>query len=503
MTPKSRSDPTRRMKILLIQPPNTSRGLLALGGQEIPLSLAYLASSLKHAGFPDVGILDLAFRNLSDAEYSRAVFDFQPDLVGLTAYTHNVEFASRLAALAKEANPRTATILGGFHASALPERTLREESAFDYVAVGEGEATVVELARALRDLDEVPAIDGLARRVDDEVRLGPVRAAESQLDDLPFPDRTLIPVASYMPDPGNYYRLPSTGILYSRGCPYKCTYCSKSVFLDRVRFRSPENFLAEVGECDRSFGIRDFRLEDEGPTVAPKKIAALCEAILDRGVDITWNCFSRVDRVDAEMLRLMSRAGCYHITYGVESTDDAELKNLKKNICFEEARSAVRMTRRHGIEAKVNFILGFPWQDMNDCKKTVRDAIRLAPDLVSFNVFKPLPGSPLFDDLDRARRIHHSSWEDYSIDTEKLLFEAKYTEAQMRALVRWANLSFYFRPATVARRFLRMLRHPKRELKTVLQGLGVLLTMARKSLGSKSPSNTVLMGPATEPSSIG
>lgn len=491
------------MNILLIQPPNTSRGLLALGGQEIPLSLAYLASSLKHAGFSEVRILDLAYANLPDGEFAREVAEFRPDLVGITAYTHNVGFASRLAALAKAANPGAVTILGGFHASALPERTLREEAAFDYVAVGEGEATIVELARALRDGGEIPEIDGLARRADSAVRLGPVRAAESRLDDLPFPDRTLIPVTSYVPDPGNYYRLPSTGILYSRGCPYKCTYCSKSVFLDRVRFRSPENFLAEVEECDRRFGIRDFRLEDEGPTVAPKKIAALCEAILARDIDITWNCFSRVDRVDDDMLRLMRRAGCYHITYGVESTDDAELKNLKKNIRFEEARTAVRMTRRHGIEAKVNFILGFPWQDLNDCRKTVRDAIRLAPDLVSFNVFKPLPGSPLFDELDRAGQIRHSSWEAYSIDTEELLFEANYTEAQMRALIRRANLSFYFRPATVARRFVRMLRHPKRELKTVFQGLGVLLAMARRSLGSASAPPAVLMGHATEPSSIG
>ncbi len=491
------------MKILLIQPPNTTQGLLALGGQEIPLSLAYLASSLKHAGFPVVRIIDLAFRNQSEAEFVRDVAKFRPDLIGLTAYTHNMGFASRLAAAAKSAMPAAVTILGGFHASALPERTLREESSFDYVAVGEGEATIVELACALREGGEIHEIDGLARRVDGQIRLGPTRNAESRLDDLPFPDRTLVPVASYVPDPGNYYRLPSTGILYSRGCPYKCTYCSKSVFLDRVRFRSPENFLAEVEECDRRFGIRDFRLEDEGPTVAPKKIAALCEAILARGVDITWNCFSRVDRVDDDMLRLMARAGCYHITYGVESTDDAELKNLKKNIRYDEARTAVRMTRRHGIEAKVNFILGFPWQTVDDCRKTVRDAIRLGPDLVSFNVFKPLPGSPLFDELDRAGRILHSSWEDYSIDTEKLLFEAKYTEAEMRALIRRANLSFYFRPATILRRLRRLIRHPRREAQTVWQGFVVLLAMARKSAKTGPRGGALVFGHATEPSSIG
>lgn len=473
------------MNVLLIQPPNTKNGLLALSGQEIPLSLCYLASSLQADGFDRVRVIDFNLVGGSTQDWERSLRHDPPDLVGLTSYTHNTQMAYRLARRIKELFPDAVTILGGFHASALPGRTLEEEPALDFVAVGEGETTIVELARALSSGKSTDGIDGLVRRGEGGPAPWSTRHPEKNLDALPFPDRTLLPVTSYRPDPGNYYQLPSTGILFSRGCPYHCTYCSKSVFLDSVRFRSPANFLAEVAECGHRWGIHDFRLEDEGPTVAPQKLAALCEAIIERRVDITWNCFSRVDRVDEVLLALMRRAGCYHITYGVESTDDAELKKLRKRIRFEQARDAVVKTQRHGIETKLNFILGFPWQDAEDCRKTVRSAIRSGADLASFNVFKPLPGSPLFAEMDAQGLLKAASWEDYSIDNERLLFDAAYTEEEIREIVRWANLAFYFRPATILKRIGRWFRHPVRETRTILQGLIVLTKMAFQTRGPR------------------
>jgi anaerobic magnesium-protoporphyrin IX monomethyl ester cyclase len=470
------------MRALLIQTPNTPGNLLHLPGKEVPLALCYLAASLREAGFPDVRILDLDFLGGVAPHLERAVADFAPDLVGITSYTHNVGLAAAVAADVKRLRPESVTVLGGFHASALPERTLREFPALDLLVFGEGERTIVDLARALSEGKPAAGIAGIAVREDGGIRLGPPRPFIDPLDDLPFPDRGLVPVTRYVPDPGNYYRLPSTGILFSRGCPFHCAYCSKSVFLHRLRYRRVADFLAEVEDCGDRFGIRDFRLEDEGPTTNPARMRELCEGILARGLAISWHCFSRMDTVDGDLLALMKRAGCYHVTYGLESAIPETLERLGKRLRLDQAERAVALTRALGIECKVNFILGFPWETAADMRRTIRYAMRLAPDLVSFNAFKPLPGSVLFDQMERDGRLLSTHWEDYHVGGGAMPFAAAYAESDRRRLIRRGFLAFHLRPRYVLQRLRRLARHPRREARTIGGGLAILL---RDLLGAR------------------
>jgi radical SAM superfamily enzyme YgiQ (UPF0313 family) len=463
------------MKILLIQTPNIQGSFLNLPGKEIPLGLCYLASYLKSRGMDQVAILDLDFLGGVSPHLEQSLREFTPDLVGITSYTTNIAIAGQIAAIVKRCLPNARTVIGGFHASALPEQTMAEFDSFDYLVFGEGEVTLFELATAL-DREESPnGIAGLVQRTDGDLVLGPARELLDTLDELPFPDRSLVDVKAYVPDPGNYFQLPSTGILFSRGCPFKCTYCSKSVFHDRIRYREVEPFIREVEQCIDDFGIRDFRLEDEGPTVNPKKVAALSQAILDRGLRITWNCFSRVDTVKPELLSLMKRAGCYHITYGVESAEPETLKRIGKRFTLEQVEQAVRWTKAEGIECKVNFIFGFPWETVEQMQRTVKYAVKLSPDLVSFNLFKPLPGSRLYDSMRAEGTLLHRAWDQYFVTGESLLFEAAFTEADLRRIIQHAFIRFHFRPRFILQRLIRLFRHPKRELTTISAGLSILL----------------------------
>jgi radical SAM superfamily enzyme YgiQ (UPF0313 family) len=488
------------MTILLIQAPNVKGGVLNLPGREIPLSLCSLAAYLKRHGVDGVRILDLDFYNGDMRRLDEELAQRTPDLVGVTSYTANVEIAARIAARVKQRRPEAATVIGGFHASALPEPTLREFPAFDYAVAGEGEITLLELAQAIaagREMDRrrpagtdkkppgwrrsgtAEGVAGLYARRNDEVVAGPARPLIEDLDALPFPDRSLVPVAKYVPDPGNFFQLPSTGILFSRGCPFHCAYCAKAVFRDRLRYRSADAFVDEVEQCGRDFGIRDFRLGDEGPTANPRKMVELCETILRRGVRLTWNCFSRLEAVDAPLLSLMRRAGCYHIIYGMESAAPATLARIGKNVDLDRAEQAVRLAKQSGIECKVNFIFGFPWETIDDMRVTLRAARRLSPDLVSFNGFKPLPGSPLYDEMTRLGQIHHRRWSDYFVGGGAVTFDAAYTEAELRRLLGRAFVSFHLRPRYLAQRFRRVLRHPRRELRTIAGGLLVLARVVR------------------------
>ena len=468
------SPPSGDVDILLVQTPNVRGTFFNLPGMEIPLSLCSLAAYVKSRGLR-VAVLDLQREGADTSALEYRLRRSRPALVGLTSYTPNVGLAAEIAGRVKATLPEAKVVLGGFHASALPERTAREFPRFDCIVVGEGEITLRELFGPLTGGGALSGVAGLCYRSGDTVRLTEARPLVRDLDGLPFPDRGLVPVTEYLPDPGNYYQLPSTGILFSRGCPYRCAFCSKSVFGDRIRYRSVENFLAEVEACIGTWGIRDFRLEDEAPTVNMSKIRALCEAILRRGLSVTWNCFSRVDSVDDGILRLMKAAGCYHITYGIESSLPETLERIGKNDDPKQTEEAIRLTKKWDIECKANFILGFPWETP-EAMRTVADyAKRAAPDLATFNLFKPFPGSALFSELETRGGLRHRAWEAYFTTGEQIPFDACYSEDEARRILKGAVFSFYFRPAYLVQRLRRLARHPRRDLVMTTRGVAILL----------------------------
>lgn len=461
------------MRILLIQAPNVEGTLLNLPGKEIPLSLLYLAGYARERGH-QVRVLDLDFLGRISPHLERAIGEFKPDLAGLSAYTTNVARAADIAVAIKQNDPNIRAVLGGFHASALPEATMREFPAFDGLVAGEGEATLTELADRLDAGKDPVGIPGLFWRTDQEVKSGPVRPLLDDLDTLPYPARDLVPITKYVPDPGNFFHLPSTGILYSRGCPYHCTFCSKSVFKDVIRYRRPEAVIEEIQSCESKWSIRDFRFEDEGPTLNRRRIRALCEAMLAARLRITWHCYSRVDTVQEDDLRLMKEAGCYHITYGVESGSRRSLERIDKRLSLEQASFIIAATKRLGIECKANFILGFPWETREDIDQTVSFAFSTSPDLVTFNVFKPLPGSILYEQLAEAGKLRHTKWADYFATSETLLFESNFSEAEMKKLLKRTILSYHLRPRFLWQRFRRLVRYPRREALTIWMGLRII-----------------------------
>ena len=437
-------------EILLVQPMQGeyTRKAIFQPGVEIPLNLTSLATYVEahgiHAKILDLRTEENPLEKLTDTLQKRP-----PPLIGISAYSSEIEVAGRIACDIKNVRPEIPVIIGGYHATAEPEETLRNCEAFDYLIHGEGERAFHGLASRSLNGQEILSLPGLAYRSGDRIAVNPRQPLIEDLDSLPFNHRDKLDLSRYLPSPGtgNFLRLPSTGIMASRGCPYNCYYCSKGVWGTHTRFRSKEHVLAEMEYCIERHGMRDFRFYDDVLPLPSWDLKGFCHRLIEGKMDVSWNCYSRVNLTKREPLHLMKRAGCYHIKYGIEFGTETSLKRSNKRTTLEQAREAVRLTKEAGIECKCNFILGIPGESEEDCRDTVRFALELAPDLASFYPFYPAPGSVF------AKRIRNDP------ETARKLLP---TEERER-LAREAYRKFYLRPGFIMQRTRRLLRYPVRE----------------------------------------
>jgi radical SAM superfamily enzyme YgiQ (UPF0313 family) len=226
----------------------------------------------------------------------------------------------------------TFVALGGPHASSLPDRSMQECDALDAVVFGEGERTILEILDRLAARESLEGVHGTAYRDPGGIVVNASRELVDDLDAIPFPAWDLIPMHKYVastwfPNKVKQY----TNIFTSRGRPYGCTFCgAKTTWTRKFRARSPENVIAEMEEVYRRFGIPNFFISDDLFTLKRKRVLDICNLILEKQLPITWTCLSRVNTVDPEMLALMKQAGCYLISYGLESRSQEVLDKLDK-----------------------------------------------------------------------------------------------------------------------------------------------------------------------------
>lgn len=357
-----------------------------------PLGLMYIASSLREEGYK-VSILDCTFMKPEEAEM---VINHTP--ASYVGFYNAITMTENMLSLAKLAKERDLTvILGGPDPSLDPVKYLKHEE-IDYVVVGEGEKVMVDLIRNLDRGSELMSIRGLAYRVGKErmVFTGspiPIR----DLDSLPFPARDLVDNESYknvwIEDHG--YTLAS--MFTGRGCPYACSFCSEPIgpFGRRYTARSPENIVDELEEVERKWRYDHVWMVDDVFTVNKKITRKVCELILERGINITWSCFTRADLVDQELLNFMYKAGCRLIYYGVESGSKKILDMMNRQMRLEKLIQGLKMTRRARIGIHAFFQIGFPGETYRTIKDTINLLKDVMPDTFSFTMSYPLPGTQL------------------------------------------------------------------------------------------------------------
>lgn len=394
-----------------------------------------------------------------------------------------------------------ATVAFGTHVTPMPGETLRAYPALDYVLRGEPELTLRELvdavettgkggegergksawdrlapdfrerllklftdadpewARAWQEAgDDLSApslrlpvilsrIRGLAWRNGHEIIINPDRPLIRHLDDLPLPRHDLLPLRAYQaPLIGGPYAF----LVSSRGCPAGCRFCIKHVnYGSAVRFRSPENVLAEM-ELLLSLGVRDIHMYADLFTLNRDHVMGICRGILERGWQVRWTCNSRVDFVDQEMLQGMARSGCGWISWGIESGNEEVLRRAHKGYDLEQPMRALTWARRAGIKNWGYFIIGLPGETESAIRQTIDLALKLPLDLALFHIAAPHPGTPFFFEVVENGWFRPGTrWEEVDMDRSTVL---EYPGLSSEQLERWAKVAFRkwaFRPGPI------------------------------------------------------
>jgi len=443
-------------RVLLFRPPDPLQDS-ALLSHTRPMNLAYLAAVLRTAGF-DAVIIDYETTPYSTQHLQQLIERVRPGVAAISCTTPTVVSAAQLAAAIKSFAPETALVIGGAHASALPQQTMEEFPVFDYLVVGEGEMTLQELCMRIRDGGKDNAIPGLVFRENGSLTVTEPRPLMADLDVIPFPARDLI---DYTTQAGHSSRgfsnkLLSTELFTSRGCPFGCSFCAiQATFGRNVRFRDPLFIEDEVRRMVKDHHFNHVVIADDTFTLQPDRAAAISE-ILCRGGITSWNCDTRVNTVSLELLRIMNRCGCEKVAFGVESGSQRVLDLIGKDITVEQVHKAVYWAKQAGIRhIEGNFIIGCDPSETADDLERTRELITSLPwTFVSVAVIVPYPGTPVREQMLSAGLIdRHVGWEDYVIFGKQPGWRTEHFSADallqhQRSLTR----SFYLRPSYILSR---------------------------------------------------
>lgn len=383
------------MKVLLVNP--TRERLFSHSS----LGLLYLASSLKAAG-NEVSYIE---GNREELEIN-LTWDFKfkslrPQVVGFTVMSPMLQDVLDLAAHVKLLDPRAGVVCGGPHATIRPEDLLNS-GYVDVCVLGEGERAFPQLLASCGCIEAVP---GLAWKMNGQIKFSEPRAPLSDLDELPFPDRSLLPP--------KYFSRGNSSIMASRGCPYNCYFCQptlRKMFGSQVRWRSAVNVAKEMGSAMFAQKIRHFEFFDDTFTANLTFVFELCEILstwkrLGKRWFPSWEILTRVNAVTPELLRTMKDSGLTRITFGVESGSQEILDYYKKGVTLDQVVNAFKLCQQIGIKTHALFMLGAPMESKETIKATEQLIKRIKPDSIFVSITTPLPGTGLAEDCGEIQDV--------------------------------------------------------------------------------------------------
>ncbi|MBN1804551.1 MAG: radical SAM protein [Sedimentisphaerales bacterium] len=407
------------MKILLIDPPFYR--FIGYYNRYFPLGLSYLAAVLQQAGH-DVLIYDadcniepdkMDFSCLEDyypvylhdvkdnshpvwRQFSSTLNDFKPDIVGITAWTTFAASSFTVAAICKQYNKDMPVVFGGPHATIKYDEIMKICPDVDIIVKGEGEKTFPELVRSMQckkqiDRQTLKNIKGIAFRQDGQIINNPNSEFIQDLDTLPLPAR------EFLLNKDKYDSEDMGLMMTSRGCPYNCAYCATSIWKRKIRYRSVDNVINEIKFVRDRYGTRQFTFKDDSFTVSKKRVLQICDRLINENIDINWDCNTRVNLIDDELLAKMKKAGCNSIKVGIETGSERILKLINKGTTLDQARRAAKLLRNAGIHWTGYFMMGLPTETKEETYQTLQFMKELKPDFASLSVYEPFPGTDLFE----------------------------------------------------------------------------------------------------------
>lgn len=449
------------MKVLLINPPSDNMLTTEVPsivneerGANPPLGLLYLASVIRKDSPYKVAVLDTLAEELSHEEIERRIQNNKPDVVGLSIMTFTLIDCMIISKMIKKIDPEIKIIWGGPHVNIFPEESISLDYV-DFVVLGEGEANIVPLLDAIGAGTGFEDVIGIVYQEKGEIKRTKPNSLIMDLDSIPFPARDLTNIKLYSSLLAK--RSQVTTMITSRGCPYKCIFCDRPHLGKVFRARSAANVVEEMEQIVNQ-GIHEVLIYDDTFTIDRQRVVDICNSLIEKKLDLSWDIRARVNTVDLELLKLMKKAGCERIHYGIESGNQEILNILKKGITLEQAEKAFALTRKAGIGTLGYFMIGSPGETRETIMETINFAKKLKADFCHFSITTPFPATPLFDIGLKEGTIKYDYWKEFAKNPTKEfvpgLWEENLSKEELIELLTLAYKKFYTRPTYILKRIL-------------------------------------------------
>lgn len=430
------------MNVTLVNPPYPSNA--HSHPPFIPLGLAYLGAVAEKEGHY-VSVIDCQAEKLTNDGFRQRISKVSSDVIGVTSTTLLYNSAKEIMEISKEEHPNAFTLIGGSHVSFWDENALNECPSIDLIVRREGELTFLELLQCIEAKKNFAGILGTTFRAKDrKIMRNEDRPFLHDLDSLPSPAYHLLPLESY-------HRMGKTifPIVTSRGCVQWCDFCSTVRMFGRgYRVRNPKKVVDEMEMLHNKYGEGQFTFYDDAFTVNRQHTLQLCEDIKARKLNVTWDCETRVDMVDKDLLTTMRSAGCITVWFGVESGSEKILNQMHKKINLEGVRLAFKTAQKVGLMTIASAVIGFPGETEETAWETINFINSLNPDDIGCYVATPYPGTPMYEEVVKNGWLRVTDFNKY--DTATPTFETPYLSMEkIREIKYKAHQKFYLRPGYV------------------------------------------------------
>ena len=418
------------MKVFLGNSPWTKRGFFGVRAgsrwphfedegaryMPFPFFLSYATALLQKDGF-QVLLVDGIAEGISTEEFFARQKNFSPDIifyeVSSVSYNTDEEVLERTREVHGEG---VRIIFAGAHYDMFNPEFLEKTPGVDFVLIGEYEMNLLKLVQALRDGTSLDKVHALIYRNENG---GAVQTSGhnlvEDLDEFPWPARDFLPMHNYIDLPGGIPE-PSLQVIATRGCPFKCIFCSWPQIMygsNRYRTRSPQNVVDEIEYCVKKYGFKSFYFDDDTFNVGRGRVLEVAREIRERGLNLPWAIMARGDLMDREILETLKDAGLFSLKYGIESGSQDLLDRACKDLDLEKVREAVKITTELGIKCHLTFMLGLPGETLETARQTIELAKELNPHTLQFSIATPLPGSRFYEMARNKGHIESYDFDDY------------------------------------------------------------------------------------------
>jgi len=431
-----------------------------------PLGLLYLSAHLdEHAIANEV--YDTTFSSKGD--FNKYLLDHKPAIIGIYVNLMTKVNVLEIVSFVRLHLPSSRIILGGPEVTYSAENFLRYGA--DCIVIGEGEETMLEIVKSLQANPESrnhwKDIHGLAFLVGDEFVQTPPREKIKSLDDLPIPNRKKINLQLYLDGWKKRHGKNAISVSTMRGCPYTCKWCSRAVYGLSYRRRSPEKVVEELEMIKRDYNPDSLWFVDDVFTISHKWLTAFRDELKRKNIMIPFECITRADRMNEEVVKMLKEAGCFRVWIGAESGSQKVIDLMDRRVDVNQVRDMIQLVKRHGIEAGTFIMLGYPGETESDIEETIHHLKESNPDYFTITVAYPIKGTELYQEVEanQTTKLEWSTSNDRQIDFKRT-YSRRYYDFAVKRVINEVN-SFQFRNKTL------YLQSTKSKIKATIAKVGM------------------------------